>query len=374
METSRGKLEEVVFETPDPPQRPASQAANILKAVGQDAIDSSALPVQAAFQSFAEKDGASAGGATRAPKQRRDFQLAPVGFEAPEQRLSRLQAEVSELLRFTEASATKELVADLLGADPGEMSAELKVLEKRLAVLAEGPAGHGSGGKKVRGGYSMPASLISQLDRMASGEATVPKSADGQVTYQINYTPSAASISDGAKIAAMESSIAEIERQIGVLEPSTPFPDLQTAISQLQKRVSLLDAQKLETITKGVEKVVKEVDQVLTKKAQLEGTDHKDLDSKVSQLYDFCHRWSATAASLPLIVSRLQSLQALHLQSASFASRLAALEKQQEELTKLLETTTEAVQDLNVGLKENMAIVRDNMKSLEEKITQAVKN
>jgi len=131
---------------------------------------------------------------------------------------------------------------------------------------------------------------------------------------------------------------------------------------------------KLETIQKSLDKVLVEVQQVLSKKAELEGTADKDLDQKVSQLYDFCHRWSATAASLPLIVARLQSLQALHLQSASFASRLNSLEKQQEELARLLETTSEAVQDLHTGLRENMSIVRDNMKSLEEKIAQAVRS
>ncbi|OLQ06317.1 Dynactin subunit 2-B [Symbiodinium microadriaticum] len=304
--------------------------------------------------------GGAANGRSAA-KPRRGYEVAPAGFEPPEQRLARLQAEVADLLRLTEASAEKEAaVAELLGGDPGEMSQELKVLEKRLVALSEGSAPwRGAGGKKARGGYAMPASLVSQLDRLASGQASAPASeAPGQVTYQINYAPNAASIGEGAKLAAMESTISEIEKQLGVREPISHFPDLQTAVTQLQKRLALLDSPKLEAIAKGVDKVAKEVEQVLAK--------------KVSQLYDFCHRWSATAASLPQIVARLQSLQALHLQSASFASRLASLEKQQEELAKLLETTTEAVEDLNTGLKENMSIVRDNMKSLEARIQQAV--
>lgn len=43
------------------------------------------------------------------------------------------------------------------------------------------------------------------------------------VTYEIHYAPSVASISDGAKISAMESGLAEIEKQLGVLQPS-PYP------------------------------------------------------------------------------------------------------------------------------------------------------
>ncbi|CAE7286703.1 dctn2 [Symbiodinium natans] len=318
MESSRGRLEEVVFETPDPPQRAAhttsskvAQPGSPTKAHGQEGIDNSTLPVQAAFSSFADKEGAAAAKARAAAKPRRGYEVAPPGFEPPEQRLARLQAEVADLLRLAQASAEKEAVAaELLGGDPTEMTAELKVLEKRLAALSEGSAPwRGAAGKKATGGYTMPASLIGQLDRLASGQPG-PSAGEGQVTYQINYTPSAASIGDGAKLAAMESSISDIEKQLGVLEPISHFPDLQTAVTQLQKRLALLDAPKLEAITKGVDKVAREVEQVLAKKAQLEGTVDRDLDHKVSQLYDFCHRWSATAASLPQIVARLQSLQA----------------------------------------------------------------
>ncbi|CAK9018474.1 unnamed protein product [Durusdinium trenchii] len=371
----RGRLEEVVFETPDPPQRSVPSAAP--SKVTTEGLDTSGTSVKDAFDTFAKKE-ASGGVGVRRQRPKREFQVMGQSmFEPPEQRLARLQAEVSELLKYTEASACKDpAAAELLGADPATMSTELKVLEQRLTGLADGSASWGrSSGRNQANGYSMPASLVSQLERMATADVPAGSAhASGQVTYEIHYTPSVASISDGAKIASMESSIAEIEKQLGVLQPSNPFPDLETAITQLHKRISLLDGQKLETIHKSLDKVLAEVQKVLSKKAELEGTTDKELDQKVSQLYDFCHRWSATAASLPLIVARLQSLQALHLQSASFASRLNALEKQQEELAKLLETTSEAVQDLHSGLRENMSIVRDNMKSLEEKLAQAVRS
>merc|ERR1712110_540470 len=100
---------------------------------------------------------------------------------------------------------------------------------------------------------------------------------------------------------------------------------------------------------------------VLEKKREIEGNSEKDddTDAKVAELYEFCHRWSIASNSLPQIVTRLRSLQSLHQQSASFTSRLQALEQQQEELLKLLETTNTAVKDLGDGLQENMTIVRD---------------
>jgi len=194
-----------------------------------------------------------------------------------------------------------------------------------------------------------------------------------RVTYELSYAPSTAAIVESSKIAALESSIADIEKQLGVLDPSCPFSDLQSAVTLLQKRVSLLDSKKLDSIRTGVDRVSSDIEKALKKKEELQGgSGDRDLDRKVSELYEFCHRWSATADSLPTIVARLRSLQAIHQQSASFAARLAALEKQQDELQKLLETTNTAVKELGHGLQENMTIVRDNMTSFEDKMKKAL--
>merc|ERR1712113_1229239 len=125
----------------------------------------------------------------------------------------------------------------------------------------------------------------------------------------------------------------------------------------------------------GVQKVMNDVEQLLSKKAELDkktnggAVDH-DHDKKVAELFDLCHSWSSTAASLPAVVARLQSLQALHQESESFASRLRALEAQQKELAKLLDSTNSSVSDLGKALKENMTAVMDNMKALEQKMAK----
>jgi len=134
----------------------------------------------------------------------------------------------------------------------------------------------------------------------------------------------------------------------------------------------LLDSKRIEAIAHQVHVVMGDVDSMLAKKAELQGSNAgADIDQKVNELYEFCHRWTATSASLPLIVSRLQTLQSLHQQSASFASRLASLETQQDELIKLLETTHVAVQELGRSLHENMTIVKENMRTMEEKMLKA---
>merc|ERR1711976_351916 len=120
-----------------------------------------------------------------------------------------------------------------------------------------------------------------------------------------------------------------------------------------------LDAAKMDSVRQSVQKVMQDVEQLLSKKAELDkktmggAVDH-DHDKKINELYELCHKWSSTSASLPAVVARLQSLQALSLESESFASRLGALEHQQKELAKLLDSTNTSVSDLGKALKENM--------------------
>jgi len=385
MDAARGRAEELVFETPDPPPQRAAGAPSRTAPV-PDGLDTSSAPAKQALEKFSAAEAAAAasatGGGSCSSRPARQYEAlgpqAGPAFEPPEQRLARLQAEVADFLNFTERSVSKDSVAaqELLGADPNVVSEELKVLEKRLAALARDGPGVWQAGEALAAGAVMAGPLVGQLERLATGQASSPGyggEASGQVTYEICYTPSTAAIADSAKMAALESSIADIERQLGVVESSCPFQDLQSAVTQLQKRVGLLDSHKLDTMSKGVDKVLREIEKVLAKKADLDGGADKELDQKVNQLYDFCHRWNASAASLPSIVARLQTLQALHLQSCSFAKRLASLEQQQDELSKLLGTTMDAVQDLGKGLQENMSVMRDNMKSLEEKIVKVVK-
>jgi chromosome segregation ATPase len=223
----------------------------------------------------------------------------------------------------------------------------------------------------------MSQGLVARIERLASTSSPTPaassSSGDGRLTYEISYSPSPAALADSSRVAALESSIADIEKKLGVLDAASPISDLQTAVSQMQKRLSLLDTNKIDAISRRVHVVMNEVENMLVKKGELVDASDHNLDQKVGELYEFCHRWTSTASSLPAIVLRLQSLQGLHQQSASFVARLQALEQQQDELARLLETTNSAVQELGKSLQDNMTTVRDNMKTLEEKIAKAVK-
>jgi len=401
---------EVVYEfTPEPSPVPfgvrdgnsssASKASHAASpGASGDGLDTSSAPVKDAFGTFAKREaGPSASSSSRPRSEYEALGSTPGlrGFEPPEQRLARLQAEVADLLRLAESpvmhsgGAAAQEASELLGGEPASVAAELRVLEQRLGSLArDGPPAwrgvqpDGSGGGAEASAGPMPQALKARIERLAagSGGGALPAAAgaapssgsDGRLTYEISYSPSPATLADSSRIATLENSIAEIERRLGVLDPASPIADLQTAVSQMQKRLSLLDTNKIDAISRRVHVVMSEVDNMLLKKGDLGeggGADH-NLDQKVRELYEFCHRWSSTAASLPAIVARLQSLQALHHQSASFVSRLTSLEQQQDELARLLETTNSAVVELGKSLQENMSTVMDNMKTLEAKISK----
>jgi len=382
---------EVVYEfTPEPSSVALGSSSSAPKAsaatgAAGEGLDTRSAPPREAFDSFAKREaGASASSSSRPRAEYEALGSAPglKGFEPPEQRLARLQAEVADLLKFAESPAAQaggtnaQDAAELLGGEPTSVASDLRVLEQRLSSLARdgpptwrGQTPGGGAGTEVGAG-PMPQALVARIERLAAaGGAAQTTGAEGRLTYEISYSPSPSALADSSRIAALESSIAEIERRIGVLDPASPISDLQTAVSQMQKRLSLLDTNKIDAISRRVHVVMAEVESMLSKKAELldsGGSDHND--QKVSELYEFCHRWSSTAASLPAIVLRLQSLQGLHHQSASFVSRLAALEQQQDELATLLETTNSAVEEVKRSLQDNMVTVRDNMKTLEEKI------
>eukprot|EP00434_Breviolum_minutum_P002819 symbB.v1.2.002478.t1/scaffold99.1/size346285/34 len=90
---------------------PASSAAAAVKtgsAVTAEGLDTSATRVQDAFDTFAKKEANGTTGSLSARPKREFEVMGSSSFEPPEQRLVRLQAEVSELLKYTEKSAAKE--------------------------------------------------------------------------------------------------------------------------------------------------------------------------------------------------------------------------------------------------------------------------
>mmetsp|Transcript_39529 Transcript_39529/g.113770 ORF Transcript_39529/g.113770 Transcript_39529/m.113770 type:complete len:409 (-) Transcript_39529:84-1310(-) len=369
--------------------RGAAGAVSILRE--NETIDTSAVNVAKARDIFSAKEadaediamaeqhrrarpmGATAATRVAAALEAQEAKASGVGAptETPDQRCSRLHVELASVARTAEASSP-EVATELLGADPKVVLAELRVMEQKLRAWRK-VVGN-SHVDQATGIGAMRATVGDVLDRLTTGGRDVAEGkvalTGNEMTWELNYVPSVEVAANGSRLAALESSLAEMTKKIGSFEASSHFADLQSAMAHVHSRLALLDSQKLEAIRNGAEKAKLGLDTCLANKQ--EKTKSLDIvtNEEVCSLHDHCHRFFSTAGSLPAIVSRLQSLQSLHQMEASFVSRLAALESQQDEMTKLLEVTNSAVRDMQVGMKENMATMQANIKTLEARLSK----
>jgi hypothetical protein len=58
-------------------------------------------------------------------------------------------------------------------------------------------------------------------------------------------------------------------------------------------------------------------------------------------------KWDSTNEQLPVLVSRLKALKALHEEAASFAKTVRDLESQQDEVKKLLKSDSELLKTVS---------------------------
>mmetsp|Transcript_97889 Transcript_97889/g.204140 ORF Transcript_97889/g.204140 Transcript_97889/m.204140 type:complete len:411 (+) Transcript_97889:146-1378(+) len=402
----RGKEHEVVFEyTPEPvgprvnvvgakgPMAASSRlaASSAAAARENENIDTGALNTRNAMNIFFKKEceaaaAERAAAASEAQRQRQAVQEAtqlPVNMgekqETLDHRCARLQVECLELLRCCESSSMGDEKArrELMAGDTTAIANELRALEKLLRGWRKGATATAATVEEVSGVSgpgAMTETLAGQLDRLASGDtgSKATSSSKGApdeklVSWEVNFAPSTIPIIESSQIATLENSLAEMEKKIG--STGAKEPDIYPTMVTLHQRMGLLDPQKLESMRTIASKAKTGLEQAIPQKEQLPPREPA-VDKKVKELYDSCQRWMPVAANLPASVTRMQSLEGFHQLSASFTSRLGALEQEQEELMKVLEVTNMAIADLSRGMQENMIILKENLEALDAKVSK----
>jgi len=270
------------------------------------------------------------------------------------QSLARLQAEMAELV----AVSSRDVCApdghhsppSHLGAtDNSEPAMDLRKELQRIEHVLRGIAGSGTAGAR----------------RVIS--ATSP-----ETRCELSGAPGASRLSSNAELARLESierSLAQIERQAGIFDYARRYGDLHEAVRSLQHRISVADGVDKELFKRSVQKTSAEVEKLLQRHHQLEGVPPSpNMERKADALYELWRQRSAAASSVPLVLSRLQALHALHKERASFVSRITALECQQGQLRNLLATTSAAMEKLSVEFESNVASMGQMMVDLERKM------
>eukprot|EP01067_Filipodium_phascolosomae_P000222 Filipodium_phascolosomae@DN118_c0_g1_i1.p1 len=306
-------------------------------------------------------------------------------FETPTQRLMRLQNEMTELQVFIQDQEINQRnLNEFFEVDSSVVKGELGILEKQLELLLhEKELLDATGVKSVirpmTGQRSLFASLVKFMDILALQEEEPRKDEKRQavglaadnITYEL-YCPPAEKddLFDVARVVTLESRLAQLEKDIGSdAVTDLPFGDLQSAVVDLAERLSVLDPQKLDQISRRMQALMGELEQMLKKRDELlNGTDLQ-VDSKVNEMYDLCYRWRAASSALPVVIGRLKSLKALHQRAGTFASRLSVLEKQQAEVARLVESTSQTLANVQKSMSSNAKLMKANVDVLSQRVS-----
>eukprot|EP00916_Digyalum_oweni_P016399 GHVL01026902.1.p1 GENE.GHVL01026902.1~~GHVL01026902.1.p1 ORF type:complete len:388 (-),score=103.48 GHVL01026902.1:1447-2610(-) len=297
-------------------------------------------------------------------------------FESPISRVSRLQTEVSELLEVVKNENNNSEI--LFETDPAVIRSELDIMEKQLNMISNIQ-------NNKSNETSMYNTLIYTLNKQINNETKDDKKnekknekkddkkneEDESLTYELYCSSSNKSdLLDITRVIELESRISDMEYRIG-LNNNLGYPDMQSGIMDIAERLIGLDKHKLDSISRRIQALMTELDQVVKKRDELD-LEGKG-DSKILSLYEICHEWRGASQSLPNILKRLKSLKALHQQAGCFASRLTVLETQQNDLLKMIEGANIALSNMQKIVKENAHIMKNNADLIQEQINK-IKN
>jgi len=90
-------------------------------------------------------------------------------------------------------------------------------------------------------------------------------------------------------------------------------------------------------------------------------------------MYEMMSKWDRTAAALPALVARLQALRGIHEEAGSSVVRLQKLQRQQEDVTKLLQSSRAALDKVQESLAGNMKVMEGNVTLLQGRIEALTK-
>ncbi|KAF0980116.1 hypothetical protein FDP41_013765 [Naegleria fowleri] len=154
---------------------------------------------------------------------------------------------------------------------------------------------------------------------------------------------------DMSKILKLEKRLALLEKLVGNGDEPLPVDSTKISYSIEESRVKFIS---------------KELDSISSSENLGIGFNSE----KVDRLYQKVRKWDELAMQVPMIVSRLQTLKIVHDEAIYFAGTVTKLKEQQEELMELLHGNADVLENFNQNFSENLAIINNNMKSLQERI------
>lgn len=348
----------------------------------EDVVSEGCVSASAAFEKFAGKvlDG-SKEDYTTTPSTTHEGNsvhgyVDPVQ-ETPFERYTRLQSEIkafqTELGALQKVAGSEELCA-LMTAELAKIATPFEALGKDVKLAPFLAQYYPLNAKDVQS-----KNIASDLSTAIKGVSALSvktevvgaaKGGENGVTYELYARPEDAKSAGSVDATAVDRRLAALEQSIGLSGGASlpaAFPDILTGVEHLKQKIASLDEHKTGPIMLKVGNLLKELEALEEQKGNLgKGSEH---DMKVAQLFNTMSTWDVSAAQLPLIVGRLQSIKDVVEVGAAAPGKLSALEKDHEGSGELLKANQGALAKLTADLGASVKEMEASVGAMETKMS-----
>mmetsp|Transcript_71097 Transcript_71097/g.167580 ORF Transcript_71097/g.167580 Transcript_71097/m.167580 type:complete len:374 (+) Transcript_71097:3-1124(+) len=342
-----------VFETPDPVGEPTNTEHFPPEKDNED-IDRAGFEPSESAKVFRQRQTAPNGDFSDSVAKRpqwmlaREFSISATRereFETPLERFRRLRAEVegfaTQLDELEGASVPTSVI-------PAGLTDEVRGLRDQLVGLSGKAVGN-------RGDKAVTTEIESHKARLEKG---VEESGEPEST------------SARGSLVTLERQVAVLEKRLGNGDLAGLYPNLCHAVDDLTTRLSLVQPGRLERVKTQLLKYDQDASALRKRRddAKRDGADTQMEEPQLERVLAAAEKCNEMAGQLPVVISRLRSLRALHETAASAQTHISRMATEQETMTKTMATQAQVVEEVKASLLENMATVGSNVAALEARI------
>jgi len=218
--------------------------------------------------------------------------------------------------------------------------------------------------------------LLSQLTALGKQSPTSTSTTDlktvtakAQAVYELYFSPDKGKYLQMTKVADMEKKIADLEKLVGQEQLDIPNTNLLAVVESLKDKITALSS--AESLKRKLTSVSEEIDEVIEKSKTLPPLTMDE--QKIASIFEMMNKWDTVALQMPTLVSRLQSLKALHEESSNFSHTVDKIATEQEEIKQLLKNHTDLGNKLEETFRTNLSTIQSNVTVLEKRFADLSK-
>jgi Dynamitin len=273
--------------------------------------------------------------------------------ESPLVRLSRIQNELNELLSFVSNSSSSSSLGDKEDNETMAFDAQIQSLRNQWSLISDAYA---------RRSAVLNSTMKSSVDRLQER---------GQLQADhVTTNDSAASVS------LLEERLKRIELAVGAKASLSNNTSVLERLAKVENIQSKMDEKQLEQLQKRAKVIRQDLEAAAKARNKLisVGAGLGNDDSKtINALYDQLQSLSGMSEHLPMLTQRIQSLAHQHASTATWDSRLRALESLAGSFETQLVAVEVGVKNLEVSLQQNAVQMQANMELLDARMKEISK-